>query len=197
MRIVIGFACAFAFLLLGAGPASAEPCGATPGDTAILSLEGRDAAYMRALHFGVLTALTPASFPRENIQANPQACTRASFTANDGTYRMFGQMSDSPPRWATGPSGRIAYLAVMPPPHVVLGWAQRGASGPLTFRDPPVYVLAIVNGERRDIFVLFEGVPGDEQLATAFRDALDGRIPLLATFNAETGEVEFVSRQAL
>lgn len=78
----------------------------------------------------------------------------------------------------------------MPQPSEALAWARnRGQSnvGP-AFTEPPLYVLAITNGDLREIFGMFETIPGDGQLMSLFQDALEGRLPRLATFNTSNGE---------
>jgi hypothetical protein len=86
---------------------------------------------------------------------------------------------------------------MMPPPSDTLEWARRGARGPLSFRGAALYVLAIVNGETRDIFAFFEGMPGDAQLAATFKDAIEGRMPRIATFDPRSGETQFASQNSL
>ena len=79
-----------------------------------------------------------------------------------------------------------------------LQWARErqrsGRNEGLRFTEPPLYALAITNGDTRDIFAFYEQMPGDAQLTAAFKDALEGRLSRIATFNARTGETEFADR---
>jgi hypothetical protein len=165
----------------------------------VVSLEERDQDFVAGLTIGVVMALTPQTFPSEQIAANDEACTRGEFQANSQTYRAFGADADSPPRWAMSEdSQRIVYLAIMPPPEVVRRWVREtGGRGALTFRESPQYRLASTNGETRDIHLIFAEMPGDAQLHAAFKDALEGRLPRIATFNSATGDLVLAARQPL
>lgn len=177
--------------------AQAAPCIAVSGESPVLSLDDRDGDYIRGLNLGLMFGLTPLSFPQEQIAAAPDACSRGEFEANAEIYHVFGEAFDSPPRWAIGSSDRIAYLALMPPPADTLEWARRGARGPISFRGESLYVLAVVNGDTRDVFAFFNGMPGDAQLTAAFKDAIEGRLPRIAIFDPRTGETQFAPRQSL
>jgi hypothetical protein len=52
-------------------------------------------------------------------------------------------------------------------------------------------VLAVTGGRRRRIYQVSNAIPADDGLITSMRDALEGRLPLMATFDAKTGETEF------
>lgn len=177
--------------------AQAAPCIAVSDERPVLSLDDRDEDYLRGLRLGLMFGLTPATFPQEQIEAATDACTRGEFEANAQIYHLFGDDFDTPQRWAVGSNDRIAYLALMPPPADTLEWARRGARGPISFTGESLYALAIVNGDTRDIFAIFDGMPGDAQLATAFKDAIEGRLPRIATFDPRTGETQFADRHSL
>ncbi|MEQ1493713.1 MAG: hypothetical protein ABL932_24530, partial [Terricaulis sp.] len=169
------------------------------GESAIVSLDDRDAPYRRNMAFAFFTALLPATFPAQDIENADDPCTRGQFEANSQVYHAFGEGFASVPRWAVGDDPqRIVYLAMMPPPNVVQGWFDNGIQqGPLTFRGPAYFVLAITNGDSRDIYAVFDAMPGDAQLLGVFRDALEGRLPRIAVFDAITGETRFAERQTL
>ena len=196
MRFIAGALIAMA-ILSGPTQAQAAPCVAVGGERPILSLDNRDEDFIRGLRIGLMFGLTPATFPQEEIAANPNACSRGEFEANADLYRVFGEDFDVPQRWAIGPNDRIVYLALMPPPENTLEWERRGGRGSINFTGDPLYVLAVANGDIRDVFAIFEGMPGDAQLVTAFKDALEGRLPRIATFDPRTGETQFTERHAL
>lgn len=197
MRFVIASFTA-AVALMAAPMVAAEQCSTRTGESAIVSLDNRDAQYLRTIAFAFLTALTPDTFPTEQIEEAVDPCTRGQFEANSQSYHAFGEGLASVPRWAVGDDRQhIIYLAVMPPPNAVQQWFSNGIRGNLTFSGQPYYVLAITNGSTRDIYAIFETMPGDAQLIGAFRDALEGRTPRLATFDLRTGETQFAERHAL
>jgi hypothetical protein len=178
--------------------AQATPCIAVSGERPVLSMDDRDEDYLRGLRLGLMFGLTPTTFPQEQIAAAADACTRGEFEATAEIYHVFGDDFDTPQRWAVGSSSdRIAYLALMPPPADTLEWARRGARGPISFTGESLYALAIVNGDTRDVFAIFDGMPGDAQLATAFKDAIEGRLPRIAIFDPSTGETQFADRHSL
>lgn len=197
MRFVIG-SLTLAAALIAAPMAAAEQCTARTGESAIVSLNDRDAQYLRNMAFAFLTALLPETFPAQDIEEAVDPCTRVQFEANSQVYRVFGEGYATVPRWAVSDDPqRIAYLAMMPPPNVVQGWFDNGVQGPLRFSGPAYLVLAITNGDSRDIYAVFDGMPGDAQLIEVFRDALEGRLPRIATLDARTGQTQFVERQPL
>lgn len=197
MRFVVGFLAAAVFL--AAPVAAAEQCSARTDESTIVSLDNRDPQYLRNIAFSFFTALTPETFPAQQIEEAVDPCTRGQFEANSQVYHAFGEGFASVPRWAVSDDPqRIVYLAMMPPPDVVQGWFDNGIQqGPLTFRGPSYFVLAITNGENRDIYAVFDAMPGDAQLLGVFRDALEGRLPRIAVFDPITGETHFTERQTL
>lgn len=196
MKFLVGAMVAVAFASTSIG-AQAAPCASVSGEVPTLSLDGRDVEYFVGLRLGLMFGLTPPSFPQEEIAAATDACSRGDFEANADVYHVFGEDFDIPQRWAVASSDQIVYLALMPSPADTLEWARRGARGPISFRGEALYVLAIVNGDTRDVFAFFEGMPGDAQLAAAFKDAIEGRLPRIATFDPRTGETRFAARNSL
>jgi hypothetical protein len=196
MKFLVIVVAAIAIILIPTR-AHTAPCVAVSGESPVLSLEDRDEDYLRGLRLGLMFGLTPATFPQEEIEAATDACSRGEFEANAEIYHVFGEDFDVPQRWAVGQGDRIAYLALMPPPAATLEWARRGARGPISFSGEALYVLAIVNGDMRDVFAFFVGMPGDAQLAAAFKDAMEARLPRIATFDPTTGETQFADRHTL
>ena len=197
MRFVIG-SLTLAVALTAAPVVAAEQCSARTGESAIVSLDDRDAQCLRNMAFSFLTSLLPDTFPAKDIEEAVDPCTRGQFEANSQVYHAFGEGYATVPRWALSDDPqRIVYLAMMPPPNVVQGWFDNGVQGPLTFSGPPYFVLAITNGDSRDIYAVFDAMPGAAQLIGVFRDALEGRLAPLATLVVRTGETHFVERQTL
>lgn len=196
MRIVMGVLAAVA-IATTAPSAAAAPCDAVSGERAILAIDEGDEELLRGLRLGLMFGVTPASFPQDQIEAASNACSRGEFEANGEIYRVFGGDPDTPPRWATSVDQRTVYLAAMPPPAATLEWARRGSRGPISFSGEVLYVLAVVNGDTRDVFAIFRGMPGDGQLLAAFKDAIEGRLPRVAIVDPRTGETQFAERSSL
>jgi hypothetical protein len=136
-------------------------------------------------------ALSPETFPADDIASKSDACRRGEFTANGRTFQLFGNETDTPPRWAIGPDRRrIVYLAMAPDPAEALQAARTRATQ-ISLTKPPTYVLAVTDGHRRRIYQVSNAIPADDRLMTSMRDALEGRLPLMATFDAKSGETEF------
>ncbi len=191
----------FCALLLATGLTAAQPalaqlpCKADTDEAAATKLADQSQDYLAGFYVGMQMALTPKTFPFDAIARIDEPCTRGKFDAAGVTYEIFGGLGDSPPRYATGPDPkRVAYIALGPPPATALAWAKdRNRSNGLSFKGGGVFVLAITNGDKRDIFAVYDNVPGDTQLLAAFRDALDGKLQKVATFDSKTGETEFAN----
>lgn len=154
MKPIVAIVLAAAGLVIASTAHAATPCPATDGDGRAVSLEGRDREFVTGLSVSVLLGLTPHTFPYDDVASQGDACTRGEFDVGGETYRAFGGDEDTPPRWAVGQDPRrIAYLAVVPPPAAALRWARsRNRNQGLSFTEPPLYALAITNGDTRDIF---------------------------------------------
>lgn len=192
-RILIVGVLAMAF---GGGVGHAqEPCAPVADEVAIVSVAEQSDDYRKGLAPAFRLALTPRSFPINAIKRIEDPCTRGTFEAAGETYRVFGGFGDSPPRYALGPDPtKVVYVALGPPPVVALEWQKAGGAGGLSFRSGGIKILAITNGDARDIYALFDDVPGDAQLIAAFRDALEGRLPKIATFDAVRGTTTFAAQ---
>lgn len=180
--------------LTAAQPAFAQlVCKADTTEANATKLADQNQEYLAGFYFGMRMALTPKTFPFDSIAEIDEPCTRGKFEAAGASYEIFGGLGDSPPRYAIGPDPqKIAYIALGPPPAVALAWAKdRNRSNGLSFKGGGVYVLAITNGDKRDIFAVYDNIPGDAQLLAAFRDALEGKLPKAATFDGTTGETKF------
>lgn len=180
--------------LTAAQPAFAQlACKADTTQANATKLADQNQDYLAGFYVGMQMALTPKTFPFDSIAEIDEPCTRGKFEAAGGTYEIFGGLGDSPPRYAIGPDPKkIAYIALGPPPAAALAWAKdRNRSNGLSFKGGGVFVLAVTNGDKRDIFAVYDSTPGDAQLLAAFRDALDGKLPKAATFDVKTGETKF------
>lgn len=183
--------------LISVGAAYGQPtCKKDTYEARVIPSSEMSADFREGLSPAFRFALTPRSFPFQAVQRVGETCMRATFEANGETYRIYGGMiGDSPPRLAIGPDPRkIAYIALGPPPDLALKWLRDGGKGGLSFRDGGITILAVTNGDLRDVYVLFDEIPGDAQLVTSFRDALEGRLPKLATFDTVWGDTEFAAQ---
>ena len=183
-----------ATIIAAAQPALAQlQCSASAEEAKTTKLADQSRDYLAGFYVGMQMALTPKTFPFDAIAKIYEPCTRGKFDAAEGTYEIFGGVGDSPPRYAIGPDPkRVAYIALGPPPAAALAWAKdRNRSNGLSFNGGGVYVLAITDGDKRAIFAVYDNVPGDTQLLAAFRDALDGKLAKVATFDSKTGETVF------
>jgi hypothetical protein len=180
--------------VLMAPAAFAAPCEPASGEAPIIKLEGAKEELLSALSVSFTFGLTPGTFPFDEIAKATDPCTRGSFEAGGQTYFIFGGAGDSPPRFALGPDPkRMAFVAVAPPAADALKWMRsKDRSKGLSFTTAPLGVLVVPNGATRDIYALFEDIPGDAQLLATMRDALDGKLPRIASFNVQTGETKFL-----
>lgn len=176
-----------------AAHAQVPSCVAVVAETESFAVDGKDKDFFTGLAISFILGLTPSTFPFEAIDNLDNTCSRGEFKAGDETFHVYGNQMNSPPRWAVGPDGkRVVYLAIIPPPHVALAWARkRDRGGGLSFKEPALYAFAVTNGDKRDIYGVFAEIPGDAQLLSVFRDALEGRLPAIASFDLATGETNF------
>jgi hypothetical protein len=193
--IVGGLLLATLLASIPAAQAQIRACPASVAETQSFSIDGKSEDYYAGLAVSFVLGLTPSAFPFYRINDPDQTCARGEFQADGQTFQAFDNEMGSPPRWARGPdSRRVVYLAIMPPAALALAWSRSpDKSNGLAFKDPPLYVLAVTNGDKRDIFGVFEKLPGDAQLMSVFRDTLEGKLPLVATFNVETRVTKFIA----
>jgi hypothetical protein len=182
--------------LVGSGTAHAQidPAQAKmvcpPKDTVVpeISVAEQDEDYREGLSPAFRLALSPKAYPLEAIKNIEVHCTRGTFEAAGVTYGVYGGYVDRPSRYAMGPDPeRVAYIASGPPPALALKWLQDGGKGGVSFRTGGIQILAVTNGDKREVYALFTDIPGDAQLIAAFRDALEGRSPLIGTYDASRG----------
>lgn len=171
------------------------PCPAAVGELKPVIPKGKPKTteFLEGLPVSLLLGLDPATFPQKAIAEQTEACTRGEFEVGGKTYVVYGRDGGSPPRWAMIEGGeRIAFLALMPPPAAALKWARsKDRTNAMSFSEPPVYALAVTVGDKRDIFGVFETIPGDAELASLFQRALDGSLKPFARYDAATGETDF------
>jgi len=185
-----------AFLAFAAGQTAyaASPCPAAAGEIKQV-LPGADRAeFFAGLSASFLLGLDPAAFPRNKIAAQTDPCTRGEFEVGGQTYVVHGTDDHSPPRWAASKdSGKIAFLALMPPPLEALKWARsQNRSNSVTFSGSGIYAVVVTDGGKRDIYALLEAPPGDAQLVALFRQVLDGSLKPFARYDTATGETKVV-----
>lgn len=157
----------------------------------VISLAEQDDDYREGLPPAFRLALSPKAYPAQAIKSIEVHCTRGTFEAAGVTYGVYGGYIDRPARYAMGPDpNRIAYIASGPPPALALKWWRDGGKGGVSFRTGGIQILAVTNGDKREVYALFADIPGDAQLIAAFRDALEGRLPLIGTYDANRGTAE-------
>lgn len=194
MKLISGILAAAALMVAGAAHAQPE-CHPEANVAPMVAMPEKDAAYREGLPPAFLLALSPRSFPLQSIKSIDEPCTRGTFEAGGATYRVYGGFGDMPPRYALGPDPKkVAYIASGPPPALALKWQQAGGKGGLSFRTGGIKILAITNGDMREVYALFEDIPGDAQLIDAFREALEGRLPLIATYDASRGTTKLAEQ---
>lgn len=158
-----------------------------------LSFNKDDPAILKGLTVAIQLGLEPKSFPADDIEKNNAACRRGTVTAGGETFQVFGDDTDSPPRWAIGPDPkRIAYEVLIPDPEQAADWIdkhQRDPNTPANF-SKMLYALAITDGDRRLIFEFSRVLPDNYHLALNTRAALEGKWSPVAVLDASTGEVD-------
>ncbi|MEM8564708.1 MAG: hypothetical protein AAGF57_20875 [Pseudomonadota bacterium] len=177
--------------------ASAIPqCDTVDGPSETLVPEGDTQAFLTGVNISLLLALTPSTFPEEQINAVTASCTLGSFVSDEIQYSAFVSSSGSPPIWATdSDESRIAFLAIAPPPKVATEWYYRtGGKGSLQFENPPIYVAAITDGDSRDVYAFYHSLPSDEQIIELFEAALAGDQKRLLRFDTKSNKMEITSR---
>lgn len=197
MRALVTFGLAFVVssAVLVAVPGHAACDAGNPGAKQLsFDTAGREGflGMSMALNFG----LSPETFPRDDIAKNAQLCPRGSFELQGATYRMQGDIAHLPERWAerTG-DGEIAYLADMPKPKPAYDWLvahQNSSDTQMQFKsDGMMVVLAVTNGTKRKVYAFFDAMPDDKGAARAMCAALSGRMNVLGTYDALSGNSTF------
>lgn len=187
---------AHSMIVFGSLNAWAVPqCEPTLQDAQRMLPEANSQDFIVGLNVSLILALKPRTFPETEIQDLTDACTRGAFISSEHEYSVFGSDTDSPPRWAVSESqDRIAYVALAPPPNTAFDWySETGGKGPLKFDDQPIYIVAIVNSEFRDVYAFLETLPSDDQLIRLFQAALDGKSKRLVRFNTDTNKMNLTA----
>lgn len=183
-------------IALGTGSAAyaAPPCPAATGDIKPAKPKGKPADFYGGFPASFLLALDPATFPREEIAEQKNACTRGTFEVGGKAYVVYGEDNGTPPRWAMAEGDeRIAFLAVMPAPEEALKWARsKNRSNAMTF-GTAMYSVAVTAGNKRDVYAILEAIPGDSELASLFERVLNGELRPFARYDTATGETDAVS----
>ena len=156
---------------------------------------GNTTDFLTGLNVSLILALKPSTFPYEQISQNNQPCMRSEFDSAEIHYSMYGSDADSPPRWAISEAGnRVAYIAIAPSPRLALDWYNKtGGKGNLEFDEPPIYIVAVTDGDARDIYAFFNSLPSDEQLLNLFQAALAGTTKRLLRFELQSNKMELTS----
>lgn len=196
MRVIVLVSVAIAGLLaLGGTPVlAADVC--APGSSGAIQLSFNAARDDTRVGLGVALqfGLDPTTFPAEQIAQNPDVCPRGRFRAGEGSYTLLGSTDNLPPRFARSAIGSstIVFLALLPKPDQAFAWAKKHAESretQATFKPSDMmYVLAVTDGAARELYAFFDTIPDDAKLATAMCGALTNQLPLLGTYQTETGE---------
>jgi hypothetical protein len=191
MRTLLHPLAAALWIVVAASASASPPCRDTGvAEVAQLAVDAEDDELAAGLGVSFLLALTPQSFPVENITSNAAPCSRGIFSVSGAQFEMFGDDRDSPPRWSVGQDpARIAFLALMPDPADALAWARArrtNPSAPAMFTGQKYYVLAVTDGSRRLLFALFNAIPTDTCLQAEMRSVLSGARAPLAIFDGQS-----------
>jgi hypothetical protein len=140
--------------------------------------------------------LNPVTFPQEDISKASHPCLRTRFRAGAAEFSLYGMIGEAPPRWATSANqpGRIVYVAELPFPKraVVEVAAQQGQ--PIIHFKPAdfMFVLAVTDGARRDVFRFYDKMPNDERLSEDMCAALTGEDPVVASYDELSNQTVFL-----
>lgn len=172
------------------------PCEPTLQESQRVLPDADSQDFIISLNVSLILALQPSTFPEAKIQELTDACTIGKFMSSEREYKVFGSNAGSPPRWALSESrDRIAYVATAPPTKLAFEWySETGGKGPMRFENPPIYILAVVNNEFRDVFAFLETLPSDDQLMRLFQAALDGDSKRLVRFNTKTNKMDLTAK---
>ncbi len=173
-----------------------SPCEPTLQESQRVLPDANSQDFIIGLNVSLILALQPSTFPEVEIQDLTDACTIGTFWSSEHEYKVFGSNAGSPPRWAVSEShDRIVYVAIAPPTKVAFEWySETGGKGPMEFQDPPIYILAVVNNEFRDVFAFLETLPSDDQLMGLFQAALNGKSKRLVRFNTNTNKMDLTAK---
>lgn len=157
---------------------------------------GNRADFLTGLNVSMIMALTPDTFPDENINDIKHRCSVSTTSSTSATFSLFGSKSEIPSRWATlNNRERTAYIAIAPPPNVALAWYNEtgGRGAAFSFTQPPIYVAAVADGVNREIYAFFLTMPSDQQVELLFNSALNRDAKKLASFNVTTNKLDITS----
>src|SRR5581483_880101 len=188
----------WAALALMGQSAAAAPCtdDGKPEAKDIFYYSG-DPAVLEGLDTSLKLGLEPSSFPRERIEGKTSACTRTTFDSGAITWLLFGSGADAPPRWATsaGDPNRIVFLALMPGSEEARRWVEAVRKDPA---HPPearfttaMFALTIADGDRRDVYEFLDRIPDNVRLAKLMANALEGRTPVLLSYDVRQHSSNF------
>ncbi|MGD0190308.1 MAG: hypothetical protein ABSD74_06170 [Rhizomicrobium sp.] len=159
-----------------------------------LTFSETDVDTQTGLSVSFTFGLTPATFPLQDIGQTANPCKRGEFDVGAVTYQLFGT-GDSPPRWAGNANapGRIVYVALLPKPAPALA-AYQAQSNATSFQFKPgdmMFVLAITDGDARQLYRFYDAIPDDSTLAGDMCAALSGAWKPIASFNTASGHSTF------
>ena len=174
--------------------ARAAPACRDSGDANVseMSFDAKDPKVAKGLDIGLQLALTPPSFPAEDIAKNKNACLRGDFMVGNERWQIYGDDKDQPTRWATGAtSSRVVFLAAVPDPVQAADWYdkyQKDPKTPATFKGT-LYVIVVADGDTRTVYQFSRVIPDNYHLAMRMKAALEGTAPQAATMDEKTQEV--------
>lgn len=192
-KLISAAVAAIALAWAGSAAAAAPACKDTGSATAnALSFDGVGEDVTSGLEVSLVLGLEPESFPRADIAKARKACRRGDFDLNGERFEIFGDDKDTPPRWAIGSKGRIAYLALIPDPIQAHQWMlarEKDPNAQPSFTTM-LYALTVVQGDKRVVYAIYRRPPDDYRLSHAFQAALGGRWKPVAVLNAPDGQVD-------
>jgi hypothetical protein len=165
-------------------------------DAKELTFDFADRDVRRNLALAFVFALEPPEFPASDVATAAAPCSRGTIALPSGTLELFGEDTDSPPRWATasGAPRTIIFVALMPRPEAARKWVNGGSqsqNGSVNFRpEDSMYVVALASDdEKRLIFHFFDGIPDDARLKAMMQTIAAGNGRWLVGFNVNSREV--------
>jgi hypothetical protein len=191
---------AFALLLIALATtvgAQAAPCRTKGASNAKeLKLDLKDANVLAGLKVSFLLGLMPAEFPKKDIDANTNTCTRGSFPAGATKIELHGENDKSPARWARpAPDAPAIFVAIMPKPEPARLWDKNGGgAATFTANDWMYAVVLAVGTDKRLVFHFFDKIPSDAKLKELLQSIAEGKARWQIAFDT-TKRVTAINRK--
>ena len=158
--------------------AQAAPC-KTKGaaDAKELKLDLKDKDVLAGLKVSFQLGLLPATFPKKDIDAGANGCTRGAFPSGTAKLELQGEDNKSPARWARpAPDAPTLFVAIMPKPEPARLWEKSGG-GAANFKPGDwMYAVALsIGADKRLVFHFFDKVPSDAKLKSLLQPIAEGK----------------------